>query len=201
MALKHWSWHRVVHILSRLRNGLPRNRGSIPSTDKKSFLFQSVQNVSGGQPSSYSLGTGVLICRLKQQVLETDHILHLALSLRMNAPISSTSHMPSWREYGQICLCWNIVWPLITWVISFLLSQTLASFLSKISPFITVTWCNFSPRKRMSVANTLTNSRTAEMDWHPNLGLGRTDNSAPQILSWNEILQIIWLGMGLFGWY
>ena len=45
--------------------------------------------------------TDVATARLRQPGLETDHNLHLQLSLRMNAAISSTSQMPSWRLGGD----------------------------------------------------------------------------------------------------
>jgi hypothetical protein len=53
---KNRTLDRSVGIVTRLRTGLPKIRGSTPGKGSR-YLLRSVQTVSGTHPSSYSLDT------------------------------------------------------------------------------------------------------------------------------------------------
>jgi hypothetical protein len=67
------SWDSSVSIVIRLRVVRPRNRGSIPSRDKRQFLVHRVQTDSWAHPASYPKGTGAHFLRIKRPAREADH--------------------------------------------------------------------------------------------------------------------------------
>jgi hypothetical protein len=76
-------WQSSVDIMSRLRAGGLRNRGSIPGSGKGLFILQNVQSGSGSHAASYSMGTlgpGVkrLSCKVTSPHVQRNELAHIS---------------------------------------------------------------------------------------------------------------------------
>jgi hypothetical protein len=84
------------HYGDGLQAGCPRNCGSIPSRGKIFFCFSKCPDKLGvgvgGQPMSYSMGTGGSFPGVKQPGCEPDHLVP---RLRMSGTVRPLPHMLS----------------------------------------------------------------------------------------------------------
>jgi hypothetical protein len=87
-------------IVTRLRDGLPRNRGSIPRRARGILLCFSklLWPVLGLAESPIKALLGALYPGMKRLEREADQYLHLVSRLRVRGAILALHHMPSWRE-------------------------------------------------------------------------------------------------------
>jgi hypothetical protein len=100
----------VVRILTRLRDGRPRKRGSIPGRGKRCISSQKRWDRLWGPPSLLFNGYWGLFLWIWSS-RSVKHITHCQLvpKSRMSGATSPLSHTPSWWAQGQLFLLSYIV--------------------------------------------------------------------------------------------